>query len=79
MGDDETPLGVFDAPVDCWVHWYTLLGLIATAIYGGVVMFFRRAYAYELETREANILGVPVGLAQPQVPAGSGGKAGREA
>lgn len=79
LGDEATPLGVFDAPVDCWVHWYAILGLLATAIYGGVVMFFRRAYAYELECREANILGVPVGLAQPQVPAGSGGQAGRQA
>lgn len=77
LADDETPLGVFDKPIDCWVHWYTILGLIATAIYGAVVMFFRRAYAYELESREANILGAPVGMAQPHIPAGTSGQAGR--
>lgn len=79
LTDDETPLGVFDKPVDCWVHWYTILGILATAIYGAVVMFFRRAYAYELESREASILGVPVGMAQPRIPAGTNGHAGREA
>ena len=79
LSDNDTPLGVFDEPVDCWVHWYSILGLLATAIYGGVVMFFRRAYAYELESREANILGAPVGLAHPQIPAGTSGQAGREA
>ena len=79
LAEEETPLGVFDAPVDCWVHWYSILGLLVTAIYGAVVMFFRRAYTYELESREANILGVPVGLAEPQIPAGTSGHAGREA
>lgn len=79
VADDETPLGVFDEPVDCWVHWYTILGLIATAVYAAVVMFFRRAYSYELESREAAVLGVPASVVQPQVPASSGGKAGKEA
>ncbi|MBQ9069549.1 MAG: hypothetical protein IJ131_10950 [Eggerthellaceae bacterium] len=79
LEDDATPLGVFDEPVSCWVHWYAILGLIATAIYGAVVMFFRRAYSYELESREAAVLGVPVSTLQPQVPASAGDKAGREA
>lgn len=79
VADNETPLGVFDEPVNCWVHWYAILGLIATIIYGAVVMFFRRAYSYELESREAAILGVPTGSLQQQVPASSGGKAGKEA
>ena len=79
LADEETPLGVFDEPVDCWVHWYIVLGLIATLIYGAVVMFFRRAYAYELEMREAAVLGTGEGVAPEQVPASSGGKAGKEA
>ena len=41
--DDGTPMGAFDHPI-CWVHYYILLGIIITAIYGGGVITHRLGY-----------------------------------
>ena len=56
LAEDGTPLGAFDEPV-CWVHWYILLGIIITTIYGAGVLVRRRHYRKTLESREKDVLG----------------------
>ncbi len=48
--DAENPLGVEKStPNRCWVHWYLLLGTIATLVYGTVVSVRRRRMTQKLE------------------------------
>ncbi len=54
--DDETPLSAFDAP-QCWVHWFMLLGILITLIYGFVVVRRRLGFAKDIDDFENSILG----------------------
>lgn len=40
IGDDEVPEAAFDHPM-CWVHFYMILGIALTAIYGAVCIALR--------------------------------------
>lgn len=57
LDEEGTPLGAFDAP-SCWVHWYIMLGILVTAVYGAGVMIRRRKYANDLQKREDHVLGL---------------------
>lgn len=54
--DDETPMSAFDAP-QCWVHWFMLLGILITLIYGFVVVRRRLGFAKDIDDFENSILG----------------------
>ncbi len=53
--DDETPMSAFDHPF-CWVHYYILLGIIITAIYGGGVIARRLGYNHKVKKYEDDVL-----------------------
>ena len=46
--DSENPLGTEQAP-HCWVHWYMLVFMVLTAIYGAGVCVRRRNFTRRLE------------------------------
>lgn len=54
--DDGTPMGAFDHPI-CWVHYYILLGIIITAIYGGGVIARRLGYNHTIKKYEDDVTG----------------------
>lgn len=56
IGDDETPQAGFDH-VDCWVHYYIILGLIITAIYGVAVVVRRSNNSRRLQKLDDEALG----------------------
>lgn len=56
IGDDETPMSAFDHPV-CWIHYYILLGIIITAIYGGGVIARRLGYNHTIKKYEDDVTG----------------------
>lgn len=49
-------MGAFDEP-HCWVHWVMLLGIIATVIYGVVVVRRRLGLTDDIDDYEDQILG----------------------
>lgn len=53
--DDGTPMSAFDHPF-CWVHYYILLGIIITAIYGGGVIARRLGYNHKVKKYEDDVL-----------------------
>lgn len=53
--DDPTALA--NRGVNCWVHWYILLGMVITAIYAGVVVNRRRRFINKLYEDENEMLG----------------------
>ncbi len=54
--DDGTPLSTFDHPF-CWVHYYIILGIIITAIYGGGVIVRRLGYNHKIKKYEDDVTG----------------------
>lgn len=54
--DDGTPMSAFDAPI-CWIHYYILLGIIITAIYGGGVIARRLGYSHKVKSYEDDVTG----------------------
>lgn len=54
--DDGTPLSTFDHPF-CWVHYYIILGIIITAIYGGGVIARRLGYNHKIKKYEDDVTG----------------------
>ena len=64
IDDEDTPLAAFDH-VDCWVHWFILVGIILTAIYGAVVVRRRLAVVKDVDDLEDEVLdGAVVGATQ---------------
>ena len=71
IGDNETPLaepreteiGDNDAPLashdhaSCWVHWYIILGIIVTALYGACVALRRGLFSRKLKKYEDGLTG----------------------
>ena len=65
IDDEETPLGAFDY-VHCWVHYYLILGIVLTLIYGAGVLIRRIRFANGLKDFENDILGIESeGVAEP--------------
>ena len=56
IDDEGNPLSAFDHPV-CWVHYYILLGIIITAIYGGGVIARRLGYNHTIKKYEDDVTG----------------------
>ncbi|BDE97405.1 Ig-like domain-containing protein [Raoultibacter timonensis] len=56
INDDETPLGMTDHGVFCWVHYYIILGIIITLIYGLAVIGRRRKFIGTLDGFERSML-----------------------
>ena len=57
IDDNENPLAGFDT-VQCWVHYYLILGIIVTVIYGVGVLVRRINFTRKLEDFEDDVLGV---------------------
>ena len=58
--DSETPLSTFDGgegDIDCWVHWYILLGIIFTSIYSASVIARRKRFSDKLDDIDDDIMG----------------------
>ena len=55
INDEDTPLAAFDH-VDCWVHWFILVGIILTAIYGALVVRRRLAVVKDVDKLEDEVL-----------------------
>ena len=55
--DDETPLATFDY-VHCWVHYYLILGIILTLLYGVGVLVRRIRFTGKLKAFEDDVLGI---------------------
>ena len=48
IGDEEDPLAAFDH-VNCWVHYYMILGILLTLVYGGCVIARRSNYSRKIQ------------------------------
>lgn len=49
IADDETPLaGIFDEGEECWVHWWILLGIVVTGVYGSIVLARRKKHSHDV-------------------------------
>ncbi len=68
IADDDNPLAGYDR-VNCWVHYYLILGIIVTVIYGGGVLVRRINFTRKLKGYEDDVLGVEDESAA--VPAGA--------
>ena len=74
IGDNENPLAGFDR-VSCWVHYYLILGIILTVLYGAGVLARRINFTRKLKKREDEVLGIgSEGAAAPAAPAAAEGK-----
>lgn len=54
--DDENPLAAFDEP-QCWVHWWMLLGIVVTLVYGVGVLAHRKKSYDDFNDIEKGIIG----------------------
>ncbi|MEG1907109.1 MAG: MBG domain-containing protein, partial [Gordonibacter sp.] len=57
IGDDETPLAGYDV-VNCWVHYYLIIGIIITLLYGAGVLVRRVRFTSKLKGFENDVLGI---------------------
>ena len=57
FGDNENPLAGFNR-VNCWVHYYLILGIIVTVIYGAGVLVRRINFTRKLKGFENDVLGI---------------------
>lgn len=57
IGDNENPLAGFDR-VNCWVHYYLILGIIVTVLYGAGVLVRRINFTRKLKDFEDDVLGI---------------------
>ena len=56
IGDNDTPLASHDH-ASCWVHWYIILGIIVTALYGACVALRRGLFSRKLKKYEDELTG----------------------
>ncbi len=68
IADDETPLAGFDV-VNCWVHYYIIIGIIITMLYGAGVLVRRISFTRKLKGWEKDVLGEDETVAAPVAPA----------
>ena len=74
--DEENPLGAFSEETHhCWVHFYMIIGLVLTALYGAAVALRRGNHTRKLRKDMNDVLGggdgkdpsgSPAATAQPQ-------------
>lgn len=76
--DEENPLGAAEKHT-CWVHFWMLLGIVATAIYGAFVWFRRTNHTRKLRKNMNDILGGGDEPDEDRSAAGSATPAGMEA
>ena len=57
IGDNENPLAGYDR-VNCWVHYYLILGIIVTVLYGAGVLVRRINFTRKLKDFEDDVLGI---------------------
>ena len=57
ISDNDNPLAGYDR-VNCWVHYYLILGIVVTVIYGGGVLVRRINFTRKLKGYEDDVLGV---------------------
>jgi hypothetical protein len=74
IDDDANPLSAFDHPL-CWVHYYILLGMIITAIYGGGVIARRLNYNRKIKGYEDDVTGKSRTTEEVKRPAAAPSKA----
>ena len=55
IDDDGIPLALGKG-IGCWVHWYILLGMLLTAVYGVSVIVRRKKFTKELSDFEERVL-----------------------
>lgn len=74
IADDENPLAGYDR-VNCWVHYYLILGIIVTLLYGAGVLARRLRFAHKLKALENDVLGIEeAAAAAPAAPLAPTGK-----
>lgn len=56
IGDNDTSLASHDH-ASCWVHWYIILGIIVTALYGACVALRRGLFSRKLKKYEDGLTG----------------------
>lgn len=56
IGDNDMPLASHDH-ASCWVHWYIILGIIVTALYGACVALRRGLFSRKLKKYEDGLTG----------------------
>lgn len=56
IGDNDTPLASHDH-ASCWVHWYIILGIMVTALYGACVALRRGLFSRKLKKYEDGLTG----------------------
>ena len=54
INDEETPLANHE---ECWVHWYILLGIVVTMVYGACVATRRGLFSRKLRKYEDDLTG----------------------
>lgn len=68
IGDNENPLAGYDR-VNCWVHYYLILGIIVTVLYGAGVLVRRINFTRKLKDFEDDVLGIEDESAAVPAPA----------
>ena len=56
IADDENPLAAFDHE-ECWVHWFMIVGILLTIIYGAVVVLRRTRNTKHIDKMEKDLIG----------------------
>ena len=74
IAEGDTPLAGYDV-VQCWVHYYIIIGIIITMLYGAGVLVRRINFTRKLKGWEKDVLGEDETAAAPVAPATTEGKA----
>lgn len=56
IADNQTPLAGAQKVYDCWVHWWMIVGMIVTAIYGIALIMRRNKFTKNLNERQNSVL-----------------------
>ncbi len=78
IDDNGNPLAGYDR-VNCWVHWYLILGIIVTLVYGAAVLVRRMNFTHKLKGFENDVLGIEDETADAAAPAAPFATEGKEA
>ena len=55
--DAENPLGRESVEDHCWVHWYMIVGMVLTAVYGLAAALRRKNHEHKLRNDMNDVLG----------------------
>lgn len=56
IADEENPLTVFDSTPECWVHFWIMIGMFISAVYGIGALLRRNAFANKLLRLQESVL-----------------------